>query len=80
MLFYVHLHNLLDMKTVKSSPDKGNLRNLYDNYPLQIRNLESLGVKSDIYSSLLCSLLLKLISPDLTLEFSRKLNDTKCGR
>lgn len=71
MFVHAHLSNLVNMKGLKSSFDTGGFRNLYD--LVQIQNLELLGVKPDTYNRLLCLILLKLILPDLTLEFNRNL-------
>ena len=67
-----HMTKLLNLKPVKSSANINELRSLYDNCEIQIRNLNALGVTSGSYGNLLCPILLKLIPPDLALDFNRK--------
>ncbi|KFM65649.1 hypothetical protein X975_19634, partial [Stegodyphus mimosarum] len=67
-----HMNKLLNLNPVKNSSNLRALRELYDNCEIQIRNLNSLGVASGSYGHLLCPILLKLIPPDIALEFNRR--------
>ncbi|KAF8782602.1 hypothetical protein HNY73_012866 [Argiope bruennichi] len=59
------------MAPLKNS-DLQELRNLYFKCQTQIRSLESLGVKSETYSVMLCAIILKLFPSDLILEFTKQ--------
>ena len=48
------------------------LRELYDECETQIRSLESLGVVSETYGSLLCPILLQLIPEEIALQYNRQ--------
>ncbi|KFM71285.1 Hypothetical protein in type-1 retrotransposable element R1DM, partial [Stegodyphus mimosarum] len=67
-----HMNKLLNLNPVKNSSNIRALRELYDNCEIQISNLNSLGVASGSYGHLLCPILLKLIPPDIGLEFNRR--------
>ncbi len=67
-----HMSKLLNLTPVKKSSDVHALRQQYDECEIQIRSLESLGVVSESYGSLLCPILLKLIPDDIALEYSRQ--------
>lgn len=69
-----HMSKLLTLTPVKKSSDIAALRSLYDECEIPIRSLESLGVHSDTYGSLLCHLLLQLIPDDLALGYTRTLD------
>lgn len=58
------MSKLLNLTPVKKSSDVHALRQLYDECEIQIRSLESLGVVSESYGSLLCPILLKMIPDD----------------
>ncbi|XP_030584685.1 uncharacterized protein LOC115779925 [Archocentrus centrarchus] len=59
-------------QAVKKASDVVALRQLYDECEIQIRSLESLGVVSETYGSLLCPILLQLIPEEITLQYSRQ--------
>lgn len=71
MLINAHMTNLLNVKPLKDSKNLEGLRRLYYTLQNQIRSLSSLGVKSESYGNLLCPILLKLIPPELTLDYSK---------
>ncbi|GFX71397.1 uncharacterized protein TNCV_2454081 [Trichonephila clavipes] len=75
MLINAHLSNLLNLTPVRNPTDIGGLRNLYDRAEMQIRSLESLGVKGGSYSNLLTPILLKQIPSELVLEFNSSQRD-----
>lgn len=63
---------LLQMEALVSSQNTTALRRLFDNIGCHVRSLKSLGIESDSYGSLLCSVLLNKIPADLQLIVSRK--------
>ncbi|XP_056094778.1 uncharacterized protein LOC130073406 [Rhinichthys klamathensis goyatoka] len=72
LLINTHMTKLLNLCPVKKSHDVSALRQLYDECEVQIRSLESLGVASEAYGSLLCPVLLQMIPDDITLQYSRQ--------
>ena len=66
---------LLNFNPVKNVNDIKSLRYLYDNCEIQIRSLASMGVVSDTYGSLLCPILMKLIPEEITLDFSKQVEE-----
>lgn len=67
-----HMSRLLNLNPVKKSSDVHALRQLYDECEIQIRSLESLGVVSATYGSLLCPVLMNMIPDDIALEYSHQ--------
>lgn len=72
LVISAHMSKLLNLTAVKKSSDVNALRQLYDECEIQIRSLESLGVVSETYGSLLCPILLQMIPDDIALEYSRQ--------
>ncbi|XP_039537635.1 LOW QUALITY PROTEIN: uncharacterized protein LOC120485906 [Pimephales promelas] len=72
LLINAHMTKLLNLCPVKKSYDVSALRQLYDECEVQIRSLESLGVASEAYGSLLCPVLLQMIPEDIALQYSRQ--------
>ena len=68
----MHMTKLLNLTPVKRASDVVALRELYDECEIQIRSLESLGVVSETYGSLLCPILLQLIPEEIALQYSRQ--------
>lgn len=60
VLINAHMSKLLNMSPLKTSSNLQELRNLYFKCQTQIRSLESLDVKSENYSVMLCAIILKL--------------------
>ena len=72
-----HMETLLNVNSVKSGPS-GNtqpLRQLYDLIESQVRSLNSLGVSSNSYRSLLSSVVMSKLPQDLRLIVSREVKD-----
>ena len=72
-----HMETLLNVNSVKSGPS-GNtqpLRQLYDLIESQVRSLNSLGVSSNSYGSLLSSVVMSKLPQDLRLIVSREVKD-----
>lgn len=67
-----HMTKLLNLNPVKKVSDVVALRQLYDDCEIQICSLESLGVVSETYGSLLCPVLLQLIPEQIALQYSRQ--------
>ncbi|KAG1927518.1 hypothetical protein F2P79_024188 [Pimephales promelas] len=72
LLINAHMTKLLNLCPVKKSYDVSALRQLYDECEVQIRSLESLGIASEAYGSLLCPVLLQMIPEDIALQYSRQ--------
>ncbi|XP_054709043.1 uncharacterized protein LOC129218741 [Uloborus diversus] len=72
-----HMNNLLNLDPVKYSSNVKALRTLYDSREINIRSLNSLGIVSESYGSLLGPIILKLLPDDMNLEFNRKRNSKK---
>ncbi|XP_064792902.1 uncharacterized protein LOC135513859 [Oncorhynchus masou masou] len=72
LVISAHMSKLLNLTPVKKSSDLNALRQLYDECEIQIRSLESLGVVSETYGSLLCPILLQMIPEDIALDYSRQ--------
>lgn len=66
---------LLNLKQAQNSSNVRELRELHDSCEIQTRNLNYLGVIADSYGHLLCHNLLKLIPPEIALNFNRKKAD-----
>lgn len=62
----------LNLTPVKKSSDVSALRQLYYECEIQIRSLESLGVVSETYGSMLCPILLQMMPEDMALDYSRQ--------
>ena len=69
-----HMNKLLNLDPVKSSSNVKALRTLYDSCEINIRSLNSLGIVSESYGSLLGPIILKLLPDDLNLEFNKRRN------
>ena len=66
-----HMRELLNLQT--SSNEKANsLRSLYDNIQVHVRGLESLGVSSRQYGSLLIPVIMSRMPAEITLQIARK--------
>lgn len=73
LLINAHMTKLLNLCPVKKSQDVSARRQLYDECEVQIRSLESLGVASEAYGSLLCPILCPMKIPDdIALQYSRQ--------
>lgn len=72
LVINAHRTKFLNLNPVKNTSDIQALRYLYDNCEIPILSLASMRVGSDIYGSLLCPILRKLIPEEMTLEFSRQ--------
>lgn len=71
ILINSHLNNLLNIPPLRNSNDLIRFRTIVDKCQTQIRSLESLGVVSSTYGSILCPILLKLLPSDLVLAFNK---------
>ncbi|XP_064463407.1 uncharacterized protein LOC135374345 [Ornithodoros turicata] len=69
-----HLHNLRHLPRVKSSEDVPALRKLYDRVQTNTRGVQSLGVFSTTYSSMMVDILLSVLPSDIVVEYHRKLS------
>ena len=67
-----HMDKLLNVEPVTSSRNISGIRHLFDTVEANIRSLNSLGVRSESYSSLLSSVLLSKLPEEVQLLISRK--------
>ena len=70
-----HMDALLNVDTVTSPNNVKGLRHLFDFVESHIRSLNSLGVTSDSYGTLLTSVILNKLPQELQLLISRKIGD-----
>lgn len=70
-----HMDALLHLEAVSSQNNLKGLRHLYDLVETQVRGLKSLGVESNSYGSLLSSVLIQKIPPELQLILSREVGE-----
>lgn len=70
-----HMEQLLTTDGVTSQHDVKGLRRLYDVIETNVRSLDSLGVKAESYGSLLSSVLMNKLPPEIRLIASRKFGD-----
>ena len=75
LLISTHMNNLLKIEPLVDLSDAKHLRIIYDNIETQIRSLENLDIKSDMYGPLLIPVLLSKIPEELNLIISRQFND-----
>ena len=74
-----HIENLANLPTVTSSSNVNDLRKLYDKIESNLRSLQTLGVNSNSYGTLLVPVLLSRIPDELKILLSRTMtseNDT----
>ena len=74
-----HMEQLLSVEGVTSQHDVKGLRHLYDVIESNIRSLRSLDVSADSYGSLLSSVLMNKLPPELRLIATRKFGGTDSG-
>lgn len=70
-----HMELLLRVDVVASQHDVKGLRRLYDTVESNVRNLKSVGVKSENYGALLSSVLMSKLPSELKLIVSREIGD-----
>ncbi|GBN13351.1 hypothetical protein AVEN_194128-1 [Araneus ventricosus] len=74
-LVNTHMSQLLEIPPLKRSNDVKSFRQLFDKIQIHIRSLESLGIKSDTFSTLLSPEILKSLTSDLVFEFNKEFGD-----
>ncbi|GIY61142.1 uncharacterized protein CDAR_459601 [Caerostris darwini] len=70
------MNKLLNLNPVRSPDDLVQLGHLHDTLEIQVRSLKSLNVKSEACASMLIFVLLRILPPDITLEFNRISTDS----
>ena len=68
-----HMHALLRLAAVTSHHDVKGLRRLYDAIEANVRGLKALEVKAESYGSLMVSILMNKLPPEIRLIVSRGL-------
>ncbi len=71
-----HMETLLGVEAVGSDQNLRGLRRLYDDVESHMRSLKALGVGSESYGTMLASVLLNKLPPDVRLIIGRKTPDT----
>ena len=66
------MEKLLNLTPVTKASETSKLRQLCDTIEIQVRSLTSLEVKPETYSHMLIPVLLKKIPSEITLDFTRK--------
>jgi len=69
-----HMESLLGVNAVTSDSHLRDLRRLYDQAEANIRSLKALGVEPESYGTMLSSVLLNKLPPDIRLIVSRKVS------
>ena len=72
VIIHRHMDILLSVETVGSSNDLTALRRLYDKVESNVRIREALGVRVDLYGTLLTLVQIKKLPSELRLVMSRK--------
>ncbi|XP_064475845.1 uncharacterized protein LOC135389743 [Ornithodoros turicata] len=67
-----HMTRLMDLQPVRSQQDTRGLRKLHDELAAHVRALTALGVPEESFSSMLYSLMLRLMPQALVIDFNRK--------
>ena len=65
-----HMQELLNLQSLNNEK-ANNLRSLYDNILVHVRGLESLGVSSEKYGSLLIPMIMSCMPNKITLQIAR---------
>ena len=74
MIIAKHMETLLSVEAVSSDHHLKELRRLYDTTESHIRSLKSLGVEAASYGSVVSSVLLAKLPPDMRLIVSRRVS------
>ncbi|KAH7954930.1 hypothetical protein HPB49_022968 [Dermacentor silvarum] len=64
-----HLRSLLDLRPISSSLNITQLRDLYDQVQVRVRNFKTLGTSPSKYCSMLLEIPLRVLPSDLALKF-----------
>lgn len=67
-----HMNKLLKLESVKSVNNIHDLRKLYDSIEVQVRSLQSLGVKTESYATLLYPIIFQKIPLEINLQYNRQ--------
>ncbi|GBO33317.1 hypothetical protein AVEN_204080-1 [Araneus ventricosus] len=69
------MSQLLEIPPLRHSNNVKSFWQLFDKIQIHIRSLESLGIKSDTFSTLLSPVILKSLTSDLVFEFNKEFGD-----
>lgn len=67
-----HMNNLLNLSPVYKASDISGLKSLHNEIEINVRSLSALGLKPESYSSMLVTIILKIIPHELALEYNRQ--------
>ncbi|XP_064465049.1 uncharacterized protein LOC135376466, partial [Ornithodoros turicata] len=74
-----HMTRLMGLQPVRSHQDAKGLRKLHDELSSHTRALKALGVSEESFSSMLYSLMLRLIPQSIVVEFNRRMLEAEDG-
>ncbi|XP_064465083.1 uncharacterized protein LOC135376504 [Ornithodoros turicata] len=74
-----HMTRLMGLQPVRSHQDAKGLRKLHDELSSHTRALKALGVSEESFSSMLYSLMLRLIPQGIVVEFNRRMLEAEDG-
>ena len=77
LLISSYMDSLLKLPSVNSVEQPSRLRELYDKIEVNVRSLDSLGIKSETYGNLLSPIIMSKIPSELRLIISRKFEKEK---
>ncbi|GFY75957.1 integrase_H2C2 domain-containing protein [Trichonephila inaurata madagascariensis] len=67
-----HMTKLIQLETVKSVNNVPALRKLYDNIEVQVRSLQSLGIRTETYSNFLFPVILQKVPLKINILYNRQ--------
>ena len=73
-----HMKSLLEIPEMNTVENVETLRSMYDNIETQIRSLEHLGIKSEMYGPMLVPIVMSKIPSEINLIISRQLDKNDC--
>lgn len=76
ILINTHMNSLLQIPPLKNARDPISFRRFFDQVQTEIRSLESLGINSDTFGSLLTPMLIKLLPTNLIFEFNKQTGES----
>ena len=75
MIISKHMETLLNLSAVSGQHDLRGLRRLHNEVEAKVRSLKAFGVERDSYGTMLTSVLLTKLPPEVRLIVTRKTSD-----